>query len=378
MNELAIIILTFIICTFLSTLVLTCCGCTALNSCINRRKNNDDSNKKYKITLNGNNETIDLIKYKKEQDPLKTSFDKQNMTMKDFIEMMKKYTENKNKDCDKKNPEINKVDELPPKDKVFVFNFNDMETKIANKLDKSADVFDMLFEFINYVMINGKPTQDKVIIRIKSPGGYAFKFEEAYTKLVRLKNKGFEVIGVVDSICCSGGYMLACACSKIVAADTAMVGSIGVIGETFNFKELADKIGVKFFRFKTSEVKGGFPSSTEWTDKDIENTMEDINRTLEQFKNIVTTNRPNINHELAFTAKVWYGKQSIDLGLIDEIGIYDDVIISFVDSHDIFVVTEKEEDIMHKLFEKIPFSSSFLTDFVQNLTTHNKVKNVIC
>jgi serine protease SohB len=157
-----------------------------------------------------------------------------------------------------------------------------------------------------------------------------------------------------------------------------MVGSIGVIGETFNFKELADKIGVKFFRFKTSEVKGGFPSSTEWTDKDIENTMEDINRTLEQFKNIVTKNRPNINHELAFTAKVWYGKQSIDLGLIDEIGIYDDIIMSFVDTHDIFVVTEKEEDIIHKLFEKIPFSSSFLTDFFQNLTTHNKVKNVIC
>ena len=292
MNEFAIIIITFIICTFLSTLVLTCCGCCAINNCMNRKKNFDQDKKNNKITLNGNNDIIKMIKYKKDLDPLKTSFEKQNMTLKEVLEKIKKSTN--------QIPVNPVIPEESPKNKVFVFNFDDMESKISNKLDKSNDLYSELFEFINYVILNGKPEQDKVIIRIKSPGGFAYKFEEAYSKLVRLKNKGFEVIGIVDSICCSGGYMLACACSKIIASETALVGSIGVIGETFNFKELADKIGVKFFRFRTSDVKGGFPSSTEWSEKDIENTMDDINRTLDQFKNIVTKNRPNINKELAF------------------------------------------------------------------------------
>ena len=134
---------------------------------------------------------------------------------------------NYNSDPNKYKKEINKINNKDTKESnVFVFSFSNMS---LDNIKSKSNPFQDLFDFINFVMINGNSEKDTVIIRINSPGGYAFQFEEAYTKLNKLKKKGFSVIAIVDSICASGGYMLACACNKIIVAETSLIGSVGVI-----------------------------------------------------------------------------------------------------------------------------------------------------
>jgi serine protease SohB len=210
----------------------------------------------------------------------------------------------------------------------FVYKFDNLSkmTKEYYKINKQSDEFDNLVKFVNLILRIGDNSKDEVIIIISSPGGYAFEFEEAYTQLSRLKKNGFKTVALIDKICASGGYMLACACDRIICSETSMIGSIGVIGQTLNYKELADKLGVKFFRFTTGKYKGGFPNSTEYTEEDIELTKEEIDKTLEVFKSIVIKAREGINIESILSAKVWYGVKALENKLVDEINEKDIII----------------------------------------------------
>ena len=218
----------------------------------------------------------------------------------------------------------------------FVFNFNTMDNE--NK-------FSQLEKFIDYVDLNAD-TSDTVIIRIKSPGGLAYMFEEAYTKLHRLKARGLNVIASVDSMCASGGYMVACACKKIVASKTALIGSIGVIMQAMNYKDLADKIGLKFLTFASSEHKGAFPGGTEYTEEDIAKANSEISKTMDMFSDIVKSNR-TVSEDV-FTAKVWYAEEAKRLGLVDDICTYND-LISSLGTSDIYICASEEHGFIDKL-----------------------------
>ena len=222
-------------------------------------------------------------------------------------------------------------------------------------------------KFVNFVLRTGDNTKDEIIIIISSPGGYAFEFEEAYTQLSRLKKNGFKSVALIDKICASGGYMLACACDRIICSETSMIGSVGVIGQTMNYKELADKLGIKFFRFTTGKYKGGFPTSTEYNDDDIELTKEDIEKTLNVFKSIVTNARPNINIDTVLSAKVWYGLQALEQGLVDELKVLDDYIIDLEqNNHNIYYVNPeiKKEGLLDNLGNIIEYDKNKFTSLL--------------
>ena len=53
------------------------------------------------------------------------------------------------------------------------------------------------------------------------------------------------MIAFVEDVAASGGYMIACAADEIVADPSSIVGSIGVIGASFGFAKLIDKIGIE-------------------------------------------------------------------------------------------------------------------------------------
>jgi signal peptide peptidase SppA len=253
----------------------------------------------------------------------------------------------------------------------FVFRFDNLSkmTKEYYKINKNSDEFDNLVKFVNFVLRTGDNTKDEIIIIISSPGGYAFEFEEAHTQLSRLKKKGFKSVALIDKICASGGYMLACACDRIICSETSMIGSVGVIGQTMNYKDLADKLGIKFFRFTTGKYKGGFPTSTEYGDEDIELTKEDIDKTLNVFKSIVTSARPNIDIDTVLSAKVWYGTQALEQGLVDELKVLDDFIIDIEKgNHNIYYVNpeNKKEGILDNLGNIIEYDKNKFSSLLNN------------
>src|SRR5882672_8850187 len=85
-----------------------------------------------------------------------------------------------------------------------------------------------------------------VALAINSPGGSAVQAHLIYRRIRALaEEKKIPVIAIVEDVAASGGYMIACAADEIVCDASSIVGSIGVVGGSFGFEKLIEKIGVE-------------------------------------------------------------------------------------------------------------------------------------
>jgi ATP-dependent protease ClpP protease subunit len=96
-------------------------------------------------------------------------------------------------------------------------------------LSGKKNQFELLEKFVDIVIRTCDPVNTKILLKISSPGGYVHEYQKGYEILRRLHNYKFDVTALIDDICASGGYMLACACDQIICTETATIGSIGVI-----------------------------------------------------------------------------------------------------------------------------------------------------
>jgi protease-4 len=85
-----------------------------------------------------------------------------------------------------------------------------------------------------------------VVLRVNSPGGTVTASDTMYEMLTRFRERtGKPVIASLQEVAASGGYYVACAADQIVASPTSVVGSIGVIFNTFDASRGLDKIGIR-------------------------------------------------------------------------------------------------------------------------------------
>jgi signal peptide peptidase SppA len=194
--------------------------------------------------------------------------------------------------------------------------------------DEDTDPFRGLNDFVNIVIASCSPGDTDVILIIASPGGYAFKFEQSYSDLLRLRAHGFKITGLVDSICASGGYMLACGCDRIVCSPYAQLGSVGVIARVHNYAKLLEKVGVEERTFATGKYKAGFPQGAPYSEEDVETTRELIDETLVVFRNIVESARSRADIAQLLTARVWYGREAVERHMADELMVTSDDYLS--------------------------------------------------
>ena len=160
-----------------------------------------------------------------------------------------------------------------------------------------------------------------VIVHVDSPGGTTAGSEQLYDSLTRLRDKKPVVI-VVDSLAASGAYITALAGDHIVAQQTSLVGSIGVLFQYPNFAELLDKIGVKVEGVKSSPLKAS-PNGFEPTSPEAKAALESIIKdSYAWFKGLVQDRRHLSDSELQTVSdgRVFTGHQAIGLKLVDELG----------------------------------------------------------
>jgi protease-4 len=160
-----------------------------------------------------------------------------------------------------------------------------------------------------------------VIVHVDSPGGTTAGSEQLYDALMRLKERKPIVI-VVDGLAASGGYITAIAGDHIVAKQTSLVGSIGVLFQYPNFTDLLDKVGVKVESIKSSPIKAA-PSGFEPTSPEARAAIESIIKdSYAWFRGLVQDRRHLNDDELQAIAdgRVFTGHQGIGLKLIDELG----------------------------------------------------------
>ncbi len=164
-------------------------------------------------------------------------------------------------------------------------------------------------------------TARAVIVHVDSPGGTTAGSEQLYDALLRLKEKKPLVI-VVDGLAASGGYITALAGDHIVAKQTSLVGSIGVLFQYPNVADLLSKIGVKVETIKSSPLKAA-PDGFEPTSPEARAAIESIIKdSYAWFRGMVQDRRHLSDDELQTVAdgRVFTGHQAIGLKLDDEIG----------------------------------------------------------
>jgi protease IV len=160
-----------------------------------------------------------------------------------------------------------------------------------------------------------------VVVHINSPGGTTAGSEQLYDSLVRLKAKKPLVV-VVEGLAASGGYIAAIAADHIVAQQSSLVGSVGVLFQFPNVSELLKTVGVKIEEVKSSPLKAA-PNGYEPTSPEARDALDALVKdSYAWFKDLVKTRRGMDDAQLAKVSdgRVFTGRQAIELKLIDELG----------------------------------------------------------
>ena len=160
-----------------------------------------------------------------------------------------------------------------------------------------------------------------VIVHIDSPGGTTAGSEQLFDALRRLQEKKPMVV-VVDGLAASGGYIAAMSADHIVALDTSLVGSIGVLFQYPNFTDVLKTIGIKVEEIKSSPLKAA-PNGFEPTSPEARAAINAIVvDSYAWFKDLVQQRRKLDDVQLATVAdgRVFTGRQGVGLKLVDELG----------------------------------------------------------
>src|SRR5262247_1493493 len=160
-----------------------------------------------------------------------------------------------------------------------------------------------------------------VIVHINSPGGTTSGSEELFDSLKRLKEEKPTVI-VVDGLAASGGYIAALGGDYIVAQETSLVGSIGVLFQYPNFTEALKTLGIKVEEVKSSPLKAA-PNGFEPTSPEARAAIEAIvSDSYAWFRGMVKARRHLDDAALDRVAdgRIFTGRQGVALKLVDEIG----------------------------------------------------------
>jgi protease IV len=160
-----------------------------------------------------------------------------------------------------------------------------------------------------------------VIVHINSPGGTTAGSEQLYDALVRLKAKKPLVV-VVEGLAASGGYITAIASDHIIAQQSSLVGSIGVLFQYPNFTDLLKTIGVKVEEVKSSPLKAA-PNGFEPTSPEARDALDALVKdSYAWFKGLVKERRGMDDGQLEKVAdgRVFTGHQAVALKLIDQLG----------------------------------------------------------
>jgi len=172
-----------------------------------------------------------------------------------------------------------------------------------------------------------------VLLRVDSPGGLVADSHQIYHALNQLREeRGIPVYVSMARIAASGGYYIAMGAGPkgtIFAEPTTWTGSIGVIIPRYDVSGLASDIGVDSEPLTTGPYKDSLNPFHELTEGERKVWTGIMNDAFDQFKGVIDTGRSNLDADAIAklaTGQVYTADQSVENGLVDEIGFQDDAI----------------------------------------------------
>ncbi len=193
--------------------------------------------------------------------------------------------------------------------------------------------------FLKMIEAAGKDkTIDGIILRVNSPGGGVVESAEIHQKIAEMKEQTDKPVYVsMGNTAASGGYYVSAPADKIVANPATLTGSIGVIMESMNYTELADKLGIDFNTFKSGEYKDIMSASRKMKEGEKEILQSMIDEMYDEFVQVVADGRdmPEDKVRKIADGRVYTGKQAMENGLVDELGTMEDTIAMMEEDNDL-------------------------------------------
>src|ERR1700726_3125670 len=163
-----------------------------------------------------------------------------------------------------------------------------------------------------------------VAIVINSPGGSPVQSHLIYRRIRQLaEEKQRPVIAFVEDVGASGGYMVACAADEIICDVSSIVGSIGVVGGSFGFPKLMERLGIERRLYTAGEHKASLDPFLPENPDHVER-LKALPKEIHQgFLDLVKESRGGRlqgPEKTLFSGEYWSGTKAIELGLADGIG----------------------------------------------------------
>ena len=162
-----------------------------------------------------------------------------------------------------------------------------------------------------------------LLVELNTPGGEVVPSDD-----IRRAVADFDgpTVAYATDLCASGGYWIASGCDELWARDGSLVGSIGVVGSRPNASGLADRLGISYEQFTAGEYKDAGVPLREIEDDEREYLQSLIDGCYEQFVETVSEGRSMDPETIRETeARVYLGPDALDIGLVDALGVEDDV-----------------------------------------------------
>jgi len=217
----------------------------------------------------------------------------------------------------------------PAGKRVYVLTFKgDLRATAVKNLGREVDA----------VLTVARPGTDEVVVRIESPGGTVTGYGLAAAEILRLRARGIAVTASVDQVAASGGYMMAAAADRIVAAPFAVVGSIGVVASVPNLHRLLQKNAIDFEDITAGEHKRTVTIFGEITPAGREHFRGKLEAIHAAFKAHVAERRPKLDIARVGDGDYWLASDALGLGLVDELVAGDELLFRARDGAELYEI----------------------------------------
>ena len=209
----------------------------------------------------------------------------------------------------------------------------DVDGVLANKRDRdgfgaSENPVSVFIEKLDKAAADSRVKA--IVLRINSPGGTVAATDMMYDALCKFRARSnIPVVAIIEDVGASGGYYLACGADRIMAHHSSIVGSIGVIMQTFNLAEMLKSVGIATRAITSGAYKDVGSPFKPLTPNDLKLLQGIIDSFYEQFVKEVGKGRPGMAPEQVRAladGRVFTGAQGKANGLVDELGYLDNAI----------------------------------------------------
>ena len=169
-----------------------------------------------------------------------------------------------------------------------------------------------------------------IVLRVNSPGGSVMASEEIYRELLAMRAAGKPVVVSMSSLAASGGYYISAPADEIFASPATLTGSIGIFAIIPTIDKTLGKIGVTVDGVGTTPLAGQLRIDRPMSDESRTLLQSQIGRGYEEFLQRVSSGRKKTRDEVDSIAqgRVWAGNDAKRLGLVDQLGSFDDAVRS--------------------------------------------------